>query len=97
MPLLQGNVNGSISTIALNIPCTVTSFFLINRSIGSVIVNVYIVVDADGTQRQMVVPLNYTMISGTIYVVDVPFKMLAGYYFYITTNGSLDYYITITV
>lgn len=93
MPVLKGNVSGSISTIPINIPCWVKSGFFVNKSTGSVILNVY-VSRGDGQDRE-VIPLNTTLISGTMYYFVDEFKMDGGDYFIIVTNGSLDYYITL--
>ena len=93
MPVLKGSVSGSISTISYNIPCKVLSGFFVNKSSGAVILNIY-VASGSGSDRQ-IIPLNTTLISGTMYVFQDVFKMAADDYFIITTNANLEYYITV--
>ena len=92
MPVLQGNVSGSISTVPFNIPCKIISGYLVNRTGSNVIVNLYVAtVDGD----RAIIPLNTTLISGTMWVIEETVLLPANYYLIITSNGSLDYYISI--
>lgn len=92
MPVLSGNVSGSISTVPFNIPCKIISGYFVNKTGGDVILNVYV---ATGSGDRSIVPLNLTLISGTMYIIDETVLLPANYYLIIVTNGSLDYYITI--
>jgi len=92
MPVFQGQVNGSISTIPFNIPCEVVSGYFTNRSSGNVILNVYVATESGD---RAIVPINTTLVSGTQYILDVTFLLKANYYLMITTNQPLDYYISI--
>lgn len=92
MPVLKGNVNGSIATVPFNIPCEIISGYFTNRSSGSVILNVYVATDAGD---RAIIPINTTLISGTRYLLDTTTVMKGNYYLIITTNASLDYYISI--
>lgn len=94
MPTISGQVSGSIATVALNVPCKIISFLLVNRTIGNVILNVYIV-DGQANDR-LVTPLNLTQISGTIYTSDVPIIIPANHYMIIVSNGATDYYFSIS-
>ncbi len=93
MPVLQGNITGSINTVAYNIPCKIISGYLTNKTGGNVIVNLY-VVTGDGDDRS-IIPLNTTLISGSMWIIEENVILLSGYYLIITTNGSLDYYFSI--
>lgn len=92
MPVLQGNVSGSVSTVSFDIPSKIISGYFVNRSGGNVIVNVYMATD---TGDRLIVPLNLTLISGQMYILDETLIMKAGYYLIIVTNASLDYYISV--
>lgn len=91
MPVKEGRISGSIATVAFGLPCKIISFFLTNRTSGSVMINVYIVT---GTGDRAIVPLNLIQLSGTIYTSSVPIIMLKGYYLIITTNGLVDYFFS---
>ena len=91
MPVIEGNTSGSIASVAYNIPSTIVSWFLSNKTGGSVTVSLIIVPDG-GTP--------VTLWSGAIATAtteksDIPVKLLAGYQIIITTTGSLDYYLSI--
>lgn len=92
MPVLHGNITGSVATIPFNIPCKVISARFVNRSVGTITFNVYV---ATGNGDREITPLNYVMISGSMYLIDRSFIMKPGYYFIIVSSGSLDYYISI--
>lgn len=91
MPTRQGNISGSVATVAFDLPVKIVSFFLTNRTTGTITVNVFIVTD---TGERAAVPLNLFQISGSIYTSDNPIILLAGYYLIIVASGSLDYYFS---
>lgn len=92
MPVISGNTTGSIASVPFAIPCKIISGYLVNKSIGSAIVNVYM---ATGSGDRSMIPLNLTLLSGQMYIISEPIIMKAGYYLIITTNASLDYYFSI--
>lgn len=49
MPLLSGNTSGSIMSTGYNIPCTIKSFSLYNKTAGSVTASLAVVVS--GSER----------------------------------------------
>ena len=92
MGVISGNISGSVSTIPFNIPCDIVSARFVNRSINSIALNVYVA--TSGGDRE-ITPLNYIIISGTIYIIDQKVRIRAGDYLIIVSSGSLDYYITV--
>ena len=92
MPILRGNLTGSIATIPFNINCKVISFFLTSRSLVDITVNMHIV---SANSEIAAIPVNLIRISGAIYTSEVPILMGANDYFIISSSGSLDYYINI--
>lgn len=92
MPVFQGQVSGSIATVSFNIPCEIISGYFVNRGSGSVILNVYVATESGD---RAIVPINTTLISGTMYLIDTTILLRANYYLIITTNAVLDYYISI--
>ena len=92
MAVRQGNITGSVSTIPFDIASKIISARFVNRSVGSITVNVYI---ATTTGDRKIVPLNLLLISGSIYAIDYPIIMKPGDYLIIVSTGSLDYYISI--
>jgi len=93
MAVLQGNISGSVSTIPFDIPCTIISARFVNRSLATITFNVYV---ATGSGDREITPLDYVMISGSVYLIETPFIMKPGYYLIISSSGSLDFYISIT-
>ena len=93
MPVIQGNTSGSIATVAYNIPCKIISGYLVNKTGGNVIVNLYVVVG--GGNNRSIIPLNTTLISGSMWILNEEVILAKNYYLIITTNGSLDYYFSI--
>ena len=92
MAVLEGNTTGSISTVPFNIAATLISGYLVNRTSGDVIVNMYI---ATSTGDRSVIPVNLTLMSGTMWIMEEKIILKPGYYFIIVTNGSLDYYFSL--
>lgn len=92
MPVIQGNTSGSITTVGYNIPAVISSFLLINKSGGSITVNVFI--NTNGTAVN-IIPFNLSIASGGSYTWSENIKLNAGAVIAIITSGSLDYYINI--
>lgn len=87
--VIQGNTTGSISTIPLNIASKIVSFFLTNRTGGTIILNMYVVT---GTGNRAMIPVDLHQISGTMYISDTEIFLEKDSYIMLVTNGSVDYY-----
>lgn len=93
MPVFSGNTTGSILQVAYNIPSTSMSFSLVNKSGGSITVNLYI---SNGVGTDVsIVPSNLTLDDGDTVYSDSNIRIIAGSSIFITTSGSLDYYISL--
>jgi hypothetical protein len=93
MSVLQGNTTGSIASVALNIPCTIVSFSLVNMTGGSITVGVVIVPAGEDAPVYI---WNGVIAQDTSYVSDVPVIVLSGYQILITSSGSVDYYFSLS-
>lgn len=93
MPVIEGNTSGSIASISYNIPCKIVSGFLVNKTGGSIDVNLYVVTN---TGSRSVVPLNKTIISGSMYILEDEIILLSGYSLLLVVNGSCDYYFSLS-
>jgi len=89
----EGNITGSIKCSALNIPSTIKSFSLSNRSGGAITVTVYIS-EADGSDRA-ITPLSVPLAAGEAYISDTEREVSKDYYILIVSSGSCDFYFTI--
>ena len=92
MPTLSGNTTGSIAGIPYNIPATISSFYLTNRTGGSITVTVAISSNETG---QNVYLFSQAIAANDTYKSDVPVLLLAGFTILIITSGSLDYFFSI--
>lgn len=93
--IIQGNTSGSIATISLNIASKIVSFFLTNRTSGTIVLNLYVVTS---TGNRAMIPVNLHQISETIYVPDagqLPIFLDKDSYLILITNGSTDYYFNV--
>ena len=93
MPVFQGNISGSIKSSALNLPSTIKSFSLVNKTGGAITVTVYIGL-SDSTNRA-VTPLSLSLAAGEAYISDTERKVLSSYYILLVVSGSTDYYFCI--
>lgn len=91
MPVFSGNTSGSIASIAYNIPSTIKSYSLTNKSGGSITANLVIIPNG-GTP---VYVWSGSIATGASQTSDVPIKLLAGYQILIVVSGSCDYYFSI--
>lgn len=91
MPVLSGNTSGSIASVAYNIPSTIVSYYLTNKTGGSITVSL-VVIPNGGTP---VYVWSGSIAAGVTERSDVPIKLLRAYQVLIITSGSLDYYISI--
>ena len=93
MPVLSGNTSGSINLVGYNIPSTIESFSIVNKSGGTVSVTIYI---SDGEGNDIAITaLNYSLSAGQAYVRKTPIIVLPNNNIYIVTSGEIDYYFTI--
>lgn len=93
MPVFQGNTTGSIRSSAKNLPSSIKSFSLVNKSAGAITVTVYIS-SADSAEIA-ITPLSLSLDVGEAYISDVERKMLSSYYIVLVVSGSCDYYFVI--
>lgn len=93
MSVFEGNISGSIKSSALNIPSTIKSFSLVNKSGGAITVSVYIS-EADGSDRA-IIPVSVSLGVGEAYISDTVRVVKKNYYILIVASGSCDYYFTI--
>jgi hypothetical protein len=92
MPILAGNTSGSIQSVAYKNPCKIVSFTLVNKSGGSISVNVFI----DTGQAVHVIPMNsLVQISGAYIYSGEPIYLLANHSIAVLTTGAVDYYFTL--
>ncbi len=92
MGVIQGNTTGSISSVPFNIAAKIIGGRLVNRSSGSITVNLYVATD---TGDREITPLNLLLISGSVWVLDEKIILKPGYYLIIITSGSVDYYFSV--
>lgn len=93
--VIKGNTTGSMTMIPLDIASKITSFFLTNRTTGTIVLNLYI---ATTSGNIAMIPVDLNQVSGTIYVPDIgmlPIFLEKGSYLILITNGSVDYYFNI--
>lgn len=93
MSVFRGNTSGSIASVPMGIPCKISGIILTNMSGSSATVNVYISNNSTGS-TVAIFPKNMTIASGEARERFEPLKIIKGDAILITTNQSLDYYIT---
>lgn len=92
MPVFKGNTSGSVASIAYNVPSTIVSYSLTNKTGGSVTANLVIVPDGGSP----VYVWSGSIAAGATQTSDVPVKLLAGYQILIIVSGSTDYWFSIS-
>ena len=92
MPTLSGNTTGSIAGIPYNIPATISSFYLTNKTGGSITVTVSISSNDTGNNVAL---FSQAIAANDTYKSDVPILLLAGFTILIVTSGSVDYFFSI--
>lgn len=90
MPVLKGTVTGSIRSIPYNIPSTIKSICLYNRSGGSVTATIAISVDTIETYIK-----SFTIASLGSEYLETNILVPKEAEIVIASSGSLDYYLTI--
>lgn len=91
MPTFEGNTSTSAVSTAKNIPATIISFSLVNKTNGTITVSVSLLFGSS----------NIYIYSGTIaanatYTDSTKRILPTGDVLYVLTTGSLDYFFSIT-
>jgi hypothetical protein len=93
MPVLKGNTNVDLALSGYNIPYTIKSFSLSNKTAGNIDITVYI---QDGVIADVAItPYKKQLAVEEAYITNIPVLVLANENIYIETTGSVDYYFTI--
>lgn len=91
MPVIQGQTSGSIVALSYDIPSTIKSFSIVNRTAGTINFIVGVLV-GDGNFRY----IRYgTLNASEDYVDDVNVRLLAGYQIWVQVSGTVDYYFSL--
>lgn len=95
MPVLKGTISGSIKSTAYNLPCTIKSIGVWNRTGGAIVVNLGIT-DENGVDRYFK-SYNLAALSsaGSSDLALTNIIVLANWQILVVASGSCDYYITI--
>lgn len=89
MPIaFKGNISGEILSQAQDLPMTISSLSLVNKSGGADVVNVYLI---SGEQQISISPLNKSLATGEIYESVRPVLLLATEQIKVKTSASTDY------
>lgn len=96
MPTLSGNISGSIKSTALNISCRIKSFSLVNKTTGSVVGRIGVVISS---QDRYFYDTLLTALGtvGSSYLVKTDIEVPANIQILIVTSASapgIDYVIT---
>lgn len=94
MPLIQGTTSGSIKSVALKIPCRIKSFSLFNRTSGTVVSSIGVVIS--GTDRY-IYQANLAAVgsANSSYLVKTDILVPANAQILVVASGSIDYVITV--
>ncbi len=96
MPVLRGSISGSIKSTALNLPCTIKSIGVWNRSGGAIVVNLGIT-DENGTDYYFkAYNLAASASAGSSDLALTDIKILANWRILISTSGACDYYLNLS-
>lgn len=93
MPVFEGNITGSIRSSAKNLPSSIKSFSLVNKSASVISVTVYI--SSASSAEIAITPLSVLLDVGEAYISNVERKVLTSYYIIVVASGDCDYYFTI--
>lgn len=95
MPVFKGTISGSIKSTAYQIPCTIKSIGVWNRSGGVIVVNLGIT-DENGTDYYFkAYNLAASASAGSSDLALTDIKVLANWRILISTSGACDYVISI--
>lgn len=91
MPVFKGTTSGSITSSALNIPSTVKSYTLTNKTGGALSVTVAIVEPNVSTTY---IRTESVAANSTVYGSD-EIVLKSGFYILVIASGEFDYYFSI--
>lgn len=89
----SGNINGTVTSVAQNLPNQIDSFSIVNKAAGATVFNVYKITTGGGI---CISPLNKSLAASEIYEVTRGVVLLATEKIKIQTSGSVDYDFTIS-
>lgn len=90
MPVIQGNISGSIKSVALNLPCTIKWFSVYDKSGSGATVKIAIV-----TNTTEIYIKNIVLAANASFDGSVDVKILASSQILIVANASTDYYFSL--
>lgn len=94
MPTIKGTITGSIKSTGYNIPCTITSIGLWNRSSGAVVVNLGVVDNGTDTYfKASNLAANGADGSSELTITNV--RVLSNWQILIVASGEVDYVLNI--
>jgi hypothetical protein len=94
MPVFQGSISGTESSVPKNIASTINSFSIVNGSGGNADVTVYI---ENGVDTPIpITAIEYTLKDKQAYIRDSPILILPNYYITIVSTGTVYYYFSIS-
>ena len=91
MPSFFGNTSTNATSTAYDNPYKITYYNIVNKSGGSVTINVGILYGSTFS----IVPYNLVLNSGDAFFSDDKELVLAGHQIFLTTTGSVDYYFSL--
>lgn len=92
MPIFNGNTSTSATSISYDIPSRITFFSLVNKTGGTVKVDVAIVY---GSSVTYILYQHSITSADPQYNIADPILLLDGRSIYVSVNGSTDYYFAI--
>lgn len=94
MQVLKGTISGSIKSTAFNIPCTIKSIGVFNRSAGAIVVNIGVTDDSVDTYFKS---FNLAAVgaTGSSDLIKTDVRVGANWQILIVASGSTDYFLTI--
>lgn len=90
MPSISGNTSSAFNTQQFTEGAELVSFILVNKSGGSVTVNLY--VRTSGTTDISIIPKDLAIAAGEAYVSDTIILLNRNATLRLETTGSTDYY-----
>lgn len=94
--IVEGNISGSIKSVALEIAGTLTAFTLYNKSGGAIVCSVGIVTSDTSTDRYL---FNYNLAivgtAGSSAYEETKITVTAGTKILLVASGSTDYFFQI--
>jgi len=94
MPVKKGNTSTTAVITGYNIPATILSLILSNRSGSAITVSVS-VCEPTVYPGVFITGDQFTINAQEAYISNVPIKIMPNQEIYIETSGSLDYYFSI--